>query len=317
MNESTFPTTESLKYTYGGPLSSAILKKNPSDFEVEEVLHYELTGEGEHLYLFIEKEGLNTQEVKSLLSKQFGVPLGTISEAGLKDKNALTRQWLSVHWPIKKELPDFDQFTEFKILKHTRHIKKLKKGAFGFNKFKLVLREIHASMDEVNNKLDQIANRGFANYFGPQRFGFNQSNLENAVRLFEGRRLKRQARSMALSAARSFLFNQLLSMLIDQRGWPLNDVTHGILWGKANKGHKDEIKDIANVLSSQYTQLCEGLESFGVDQCYRLLSVVPEEYSWHWLNDNTLEIKFNLPPGSFATGMLREVFNLEEQVCES
>ncbi len=62
------------------------------DFQVDEVLDIPLTGEGEHLWLWVEKRGLNTEEAARRIAKAAGVPLRTVSYAGLKDRQALTRR---------------------------------------------------------------------------------------------------------------------------------------------------------------------------------------------------------------------------------
>ncbi len=307
-----YPTTKTLRSAYDGVLCCAKFKKSPSDFYVEEALHYELTGEGEHLFLFIEKVSLNTQDVKKILSERFGTPMKNISEAGQKDREATTRQWICMHWPIKKELPDFSAVSEFKVLDIKRHNKKLRTGAFGHNLFKLVIKDIHFDHSLIESRLAQIKLNGYPNYYGPQRFGNNQNNLSSFLNLVGGQRLKRHTRSLAISAARSFLFNQMLSKLIELQQWPLKTVTHGILWGKANKGHKDEIKPVAELVAGQYTELSSGLEKLGLEQSFRLLSVEPGNLEWRWGDDSTLHLEFCLPPGSFATALLREVFDLEE-----
>ncbi len=307
-----YPTTEALTSGFGRTLCSAKFKKSPIEFYVQESLHYDLTGEGEHLYLFIEKTSMNTQDVKKILSERFGSPMKNISEAGQKDREAITRQWICMHWPIKKDLPDFNAVTEFKVLDVKRHNKKLRKGAFGHNFFRLTVKDIASEHAAIDSRLTDIKKNGYPNYYGPQRFGNNQNNLSNFINLVEGQRLKRNSRSLAISAARSFLFNQMLSKLIELHGWPLKHITHGILWGKTNKGYKDEIRPVAESVSGQYTELSNGLEKLGLEQSFRLLSVEPNDLKWRWSDESTLHLEFSLTPGSFATALLREVFDLEE-----
>lgn len=309
------PGVETLSFAYGEPLGEVLFKQCPQDFVVVEALHYALSGEGEHLYLQVEKQNANTQDVKVQLAKRFGLPLKSISEAGLKDKHALTRQWISVHWPIKAELPDLN-FDSFRILNKDRHQKKLKRGAFGYNEFTITVREVEASHEQIEQRLQSLSTDGFPNYFGKQRFGNNLSNLDNFMSMLSGARLKRHTKALAISAARSFLFNQMLDKLIQDKGWPLSGVTHGLLWGKNNKEINEHMVEVASFVTGKYTQLSEGLEKLDVELGFRHLSVKPNNLAWRWLDDHSLQIQFELPPGCFATAFLRELFTLKEQVCE-
>jgi tRNA pseudouridine13 synthase len=90
---------------YGDALGTAVLKATAEDFQVDEVLDIPLSGDGEHLWLWVEKRGLNTEEAARRIAKAAGVPLRTVSYAGLKDRQALTRQWFSVQLPGKAD-PD-------------------------------------------------------------------------------------------------------------------------------------------------------------------------------------------------------------------
>ena len=119
---------------YGEALGSAVLKATAEDFQVDEVLDIPLTGEGEHLWLWVEKRGLNTEEAARRIAKAAGVPLRTVSYAGLKDRQALTRQWFSVQLPGKAD-PDLSgaENDTLKILKTGRHKRKLQRGAHSAN----------------------------------------------------------------------------------------------------------------------------------------------------------------------------------------
>ena len=90
---------------HGKPCGSAVLKAVAEDFQVDEVLDIPLSGEGEHLWLWVEKRNLNTEEAAKRIARAAGVPLKMISYAGLKDRQALTRQWFSLHLPGKAD-PD-------------------------------------------------------------------------------------------------------------------------------------------------------------------------------------------------------------------
>ena len=125
---------------YGEALGNAVLKATAEDFQVDEVLDIPLTGEGEHLWLWVEKRELNTEEAAKRLARAAGVPVRTVSYAGLKDRQALTRQWFSIQLPGKAD-PDLSgaENDTLKILKTGRHKRKLQRGAHSANGFTLRL----------------------------------------------------------------------------------------------------------------------------------------------------------------------------------
>src|SRR5450830_282623 len=148
---------------YGEALGSAILKATAEDFQVDEVLDIPLTGEGEHLWLWVEKRGLNTEEAARRIAKAAGVPLRTVSYAGLKDRQALTRQWFSVQLPGKAD-PDLSgaENDTLKILKTGRHKRKLQRGAHSANGFTLRLTQLAGDHAAIDARLQLIAQQGLA-----------------------------------------------------------------------------------------------------------------------------------------------------------
>ena len=166
---------------YGEALGRAVLKATAEDFQVDEVLDIPLTGEGEHLWLWVEKRGLNTEEAARRIAKAAGVPLRTVSYAGLKDRQALTRQWFSVQLPGKAD-PDMSSAENdtLKILKTARHKRKLQRGAHSANGFTLRLTQLAGDTAAIDARLQLIAQHGIPNYFGAQRFGHNGGNVVDA-----------------------------------------------------------------------------------------------------------------------------------------
>ncbi len=124
---------------YGDALGSATLKQEMHDFTVEEQLGFEPSGEGEHIFLWLEKTNLNTAFVAESLAKFSRLHLRDITYAGRKDKFALTRQWFGVHIANKKE-PNWDEFEleGAKILQVARNDRKLRVGVLKGNKFQLI-----------------------------------------------------------------------------------------------------------------------------------------------------------------------------------
>ena len=201
---------------HGEPCGQAILKASAEDFQVDEVLDIPLSGDGEHLWLWVEKRGLNTEEAVRRLARAAGVPQRAISYAGLKDRQALTRQWFSLHLPGKAD-PDLAAACDetLVILQQGRHRRKLQRGAHAANGFR------QADPAALEARLQTIAAGGVPNYFGPQRFGYQGGNLADAQQCAREQRLpeQRNRRSRTLSAARSWLFNQVLAGRIADGSW--------------------------------------------------------------------------------------------------
>lgn len=166
---------------HGAACGEAVLKAVAEDFQVDEVLDIPLSGEGEHLWLWVEKRGLNTEEAARRLGRAAGVQQKNVSYAGLKDRQALTRQWFSLHLPGKAD-PDLGaaEGADLRILRRTRHSRKLQRGAHAANGFTLRLTGLRAERALLDARLERIAADGVPNYFGLQRFGHGGGNLVDA-----------------------------------------------------------------------------------------------------------------------------------------
>ncbi len=220
-------------------LPSARLKHKEEDFCVDEVLPSSFTasGEGEHFWVQIQKQGLNTHDVIDSLAKAAGCRARDIGYSGLKDKRAVTTQWFSLPTAsmtdrhiarnIATELParlaGDAMFAEgCKLLDQFSHTRKLRTGTHSGNRFRIVLRDCdYEHKQQFETRLELIAQQGFPNYFGLQRFGIEGRNLlvyqrlaqskrENKKRSRQSRQAQR-ARSLALSSARSLMFNAVLA----------------------------------------------------------------------------------------------------------
>ena len=224
-----------LPYVSVSPDLVGNLRQRPEHFQVEEILGFEPAGEGEHIFLFIEKTTLNTQQVANKLADIAAVPVRQVSYAGMKDRNAITRQWFSVHLPGYSQIDfsaiDSDQVT---VLKQQRHLRKLRRGVHKGNRFEITLSHINgisrgSEVDKLSAPVDQLdfeqrisvlSSQGFPNYFGEQRFGRNGSNLEQVEQWFAGGfKPKKHQRGLYLSTARSFLFNQVLAERVREKSW--------------------------------------------------------------------------------------------------
>lgn len=213
---------------------SAKLKSHADDFIVEENIPVEFSGDGEHCWLYIKKRGCNTDWIAQQLAQYCNVKKMAVAYAGLKDRHAVTSQWFSVQLP-GKPTPDWQELESsfissgsdesIQVLHSLRHNRKLQRGALKSNTFKIILRELSDSSESMFESLKQrcgeIAQYGVPNYFGAQRFGRNYNNLEQAEKLFARPRYKvaKHKRSLYLSAARSWLFNHILSDRIKLDVW--------------------------------------------------------------------------------------------------
>ena len=333
----------SYPFAYGKPKASGLLKTSVEDFKVDEVLGFELTGEGEHLFLRIEKEGLNTEEVVKALATTLGKSEKSISYAGLKDRQALTTQWLCVHCPGEEiEEANLLQGQGWRVIESRRHLKKLKTGALAANEFRLILRELSEKFD-VEERLEQIKLTGVPNYFGPQRFGYEGQNLLKAqsVLLGGGKVKNRFLRGIYYSAARSFLFNKILAERVEAKNWDKalsGDVMQlagsnsifsielpdemiatrlqnfdlspaAPLWGKGQERASLEALNLQELALADYKPWCEALEHKDLERAYRSLRLQVEELTWAWKDDKTLNLKFRLVAGSYATTVVRELIN--------
>jgi len=326
-----------LCFAYGRPGSSGHIKSAPEDFYVEENLGFELSGEGEHLCLFIEKTGLNTEEMVKIISRSLGLPQKIISYAGLKDKFAKTAQWFSLHLP-GMDNPDLDILTaeNHRVLKAVRHNKKLKIGALKENHFIIKIRHFESDEKALLARIDEIKRHGVPNYFGPQRFGHNGANLTRAKEiLLDNKKIKnRHLRGIYYSAARSFLFNQIVSLRVGQGIWnqPLtgdlmmlvgshsvfqldtvddeirlrvseNDVFPAApLWGKGKELVTQEALTLQQAAIEPWSDWCDALEAHGLQKSYRSMVLLPENFQFE---EDTF--RFTLPTGSYATALLREL----------
>lgn len=331
-------------YAFGVPSATAILKATPADFQVEEQLDITLSGEGEHLWLWVEKQGLNTEEVAIQLSKYAKLPVRAISYAGLKDRQAITRQWFSLHLPGKQD-PDFStaETEQWKVLQAVRHHRKLQRGAHKSNAFVIRLQDFHGDKDDLIQRLQRIKDQGVPNYYGTQRFGREGFNVLKAQEFAEQRILpdKRHVRSRLLSSARSFLFNQVLAVRVQQNTW--NQIVMGdligfsgshsffpaaelaaddsrfagldihptvMLWGKGALATTAVTQQLEASVAHQYQPLCVWLESANLEQERRISRLVVSDLTYEFHEQN-IQLTFNLPVGSFATVVLRELVQLE------
>jgi tRNA pseudouridine13 synthase len=198
------------------PGSGGRLKVAPEDFRVDELPAYLPAGAGPHLYLHVEKRGRTTRDVVRALARTLGVPERDAGYAGLKDRAAVTTQWLS--FPVARD-PDAAslQGDGYRVLAASRHQNKLRPGHARGNAFQVVVRG--GDLGAAQACAGALGRAGLPNFFGPQRFGQDGANPALGRALLspdptpEARRAARDRflRRFALSALQSELFNRWLA----------------------------------------------------------------------------------------------------------
>src|SRR3954468_16669558 len=84
------------------------IRTRDDDFEVEEVPSYEPSGAGDHLFLWVEKRGMAPEYFARTIAQRLGISPGAVGTAGLKDRHAVTRQWVSVPKEAEPLVPRLD-----------------------------------------------------------------------------------------------------------------------------------------------------------------------------------------------------------------
>ncbi|WP_043527527.1 tRNA pseudouridine(13) synthase TruD [Litchfieldella xinjiangensis] len=327
-----------------GPPPAGAFRASPEDFQVEEQLGFAPEGQGEHLWLWVEKRDMSTLEVARRLARACEVTPRDIGYSGMKDRVAVTRQWLSVHLPGREAPVDLVQRlddTPVVIHEQARHPRKLKRGVHRSNRFVLRLTGEVARDPDVERRWQWLCDHGVPNFFGPQRFGPGGRNLVQARRvLARGWRKRDDRDGMMLSTARSFLFNELLSRRVADGSWRTGlpgevmmlDGTQshflaeridgtlsdrlacldvhptGVLWGSGNLASQGQAQQVEAMLAEREPSLCEGLDRAGVRMARRALRIRLGE-PMLIREAQALTLRFDLPAGAFATSVLRELMH--------
>lgn len=329
----------------GPPLGSAMFKSRPEDFLVEEVLGFTPSGEGEHCLLWIEKTDLNSNDVAAHLATALGIRKRLVSHCGLKDKAAITRQWFSIHLPGQPSpLAEDLRADGIRVLQVTRNRRKLHRGSHDGNRFSIRLRECNFSRESAAMRWQEICQRGVPNYFGPQRFGDDGGNVEKALKLMSGEIeiRDRLVRGILISAARSFLFNAIVAERVRLKTWDktlpgevfgfaanrslvMPDNLHGdeadrvwqgtleltaALWGGGENPTRDHVQLLEENIAQRYPEIVRGLTQFEMKQERRVMRLRPRAPQCEWPSASELVLRFDLPKGTYATAILRELVQL-------
>ena len=295
---------------HGEPLGRATFRYCPEDFNVQEIIDFQPSGQGEHLLLHIKKRDQNTQWVAGLLAELAGIERKAVGFCGLKDRFAVATQWFSLYLPGRNVDLEQLQHADFHILSSYRHHRKLKRGMHAGNKFKILLRNFDVDQSQLYRRLQIVERCGVPNYFAEQRFGREGNNLNRAAELIAAGRLKgnRYGTGIYLSAARSWLFNLLLDRYL-KLGNPCFEDT-GALWGRGRSSTDGEFLGEENQVLSQWSSWCDALEHAGLKQERRRFILKPDNFAYQALDKNAFELSFDLPIGCYATAVLREIAEL-------
>jgi tRNA pseudouridine13 synthase len=330
-----------LPYAFGPPPASGVLRQTPEDFQVEEDLGYTPEGEGEHLWLWVEKRGMNSDQVARQLARLAGVRQVDVGYAGLKDRHAVTRQWYSLHVP-KSAMEQAAQWhdPQWRVLHLARARRKIRRGSLRGNRFVITLREVRGDKQAIETRLREIAARGVPNFFGEQRFGHDNIARAEAMARGELRVADRRLRGIYLSSLRSALFNTVLARRVNDGSWDraldgealnLNGsrsffvadaidavILHrlatgdihpsGPLWGRGDPPSRGE----ALVLEQASIAACpeiwrQACSNAGMEQERRPLRLAVQALQWQWSDDTLLHLEFGLPAGAYATVVIREL----------
>ncbi|WP_395377306.1 tRNA pseudouridine(13) synthase TruD [Marinicella sp. W31] len=340
-----FPTANDTSLT-------GLIRNQPEDFAVDEINSVPLSGDGEHLWLYVRKIGENTDWVARLLARLTGVSRRQVGYAGLKDRHAVTQQWFSIQLPDRAAVEQLSDKLPptVAVVKQHWHRKKLQKGNLKSNRFRLCVRAINGLDSEqrkivMDGLLAKIAAQGVPNYFGPQRFGHNMGNVAAVKSWFSGetRAPKAHLRSLYLSSGRSWIFNHVLAERVRLNVWceavagdvfqlqgshswfqsKADDALHerlqlgdihptGAMWGRGESPASNEVLDMEQRIAQQHAEIRDGLEQKGLKQERRGLRVMVKDLNHQWLDDETLQISFELPSGAFATSVLREILDYRD-----
>lgn len=307
---------------------------------VREWLGFAADGDGDHWLLMVLKRGANTHWVAKQLGRLAGVHPRDIGFAGLKDRNAVTEQAFSV--PVRSAVSNWLGVCGegFEVVGAVRHRRKLKRGALRGNEFEILVREFAGDAAVLAQRLTDMAAKGVPNYFGPQRFGLDDGNLERARQWFGGQLelADRTERGFALSAARAAIFNAVLAQRVVQGTWnrlQSGDVANlngsnsvfqvdgpdasleercagldihptGPLWGSGSLMSRNEIAVLEQAAAACYPGFSAGLSKAGLEQERRALRMPVSDLKWN-LQGSELRLRFRLPRGSFATVVLQEL----------
>jgi tRNA pseudouridine13 synthase len=322
------------------------IKVEVDDFEVEEIPAYEPAGDGDHLFLWIEKRDMGAEFFTRQIAKRLGIGPGDVGTAGLKDRRAVTRQWVSLPGGVEPRLGELEG-DGVRVLRVSRHGNKLRPGHLRGNRFRILIRDVAANAVKLAAPiLDRIRRDGLPNFYGPQRFGRDGETAKLGLDLLHGGRggiRNPFLRKLALSAAQSVLFNDCLAHRINDgllrtvlagdvmAKWPAGgmfvatdvpaeqarfdtrETVHaGPMFGRKTFAAADIAAEREAAVLRDAELTVESFAGFGK------LLMGTRRHNLVYVDDlvaeqepDGLRLTFTLPAGSYATVLLREVMKVE------
>lgn len=201
------------------PGVGGVIRREVDDFQVEEVPAYPFAGEGDHLYLRLEKRDMNTRYAIEFLRDKLGIPEAEMGWAGLKDRRAITSQWISVPASAEPQLEAaMAELPDARILETTRHTNRLAVGHLAGNRFRILIRDPEGTPEAARAILDKLTAYGVPNYFGPQRFGKFGDNAWRGQQLLTSGKFRkgRWLDKLLTSALQSHLFNEWAKLRLER-----------------------------------------------------------------------------------------------------
>lgn len=325
---------------------SFYFKHSPRDFVVDELPLYEFSQEGEHLVLKVRKKSLSTWEMLSQIAKALNIKVRDIGYAGLKDKHAMTTQYISLHRKYETDI-DALNIEGIKVLEKHYHNNKIRTGHLKGNRFFVRLKKVTpADAKKIEQALKHLKDEGMPNYFGFQRFGNDGNNHEVGQAIVAGTHKERnkKVRTLMINAYQSYLFNQWLDARLEfvrqahisgedsmiygnsPLGLMQGDIAMHYPQARAFKVEEPEVDVkrleahsivIGGLLAGKKSIRAEGLprsieEPFdkqtGVDGARRLAWIYPEDIEAHYRpTDGWMELHFSLQKGSYATVLIEQI----------
>ncbi len=332
----------------GDPAGRARIRATAEDFRVDEQLGFAASGAGEHVLLRVRKRDANTAWVARELARLAGSRPADVGYAGLKDRHAVTTQWFTVPGRRRPAAEWMGAAGEgFEVIEAAPHSRKLPRGALAGNRFRVVLRDFSGDPSRLASRVAEVSATGVPNYFGPQRFGRGLSNL---VAVLDGHGAPTRGRrgagpdGMALSAARSLVFNAVLAERVRRGTWnqleegdranldgrnavfavtappdaeliarvaALDVHPTGPLPGRGAAGTSGAVHQLEADVAARFPEACSMIDAAGVDASRRPLRLAVRELRLEALSGADWALEFSLRAGGFATVVLRELVDLE------
>jgi tRNA pseudouridine13 synthase len=324
-----------------GPRARAILRREPEDFQVDEILGFAPSGAGEHVLLRVRKRDANTAWVAREIAALAGVRAQDVGYAGLKDRRAVATQWFTVPGR-RRPAAQWDGAVGqgFEVLEAHPHARKLPRGALAGNRFTLRLRDVTGDRADLEARFAAAAAHGVPNLFGPQRFGRELSNLAALAALPAGRMPPR----FVLSAARSLVFNAVLAERVRDGSWnrllpgdranldgrnsvfavtevdaelerrlaELDLHPTGPLWGEGETLVAGAPAVLEAAVALRFPEALAAIRAARAEPARRALRLAVRDLRCEWVECGAVcQVSFELRSGGFATAVIRECLDAD------